>query len=77
MTVQYTEIAEIFNISYNRVSQIEFNALRKLRNSDWGKNKVNEYASSRLEQIHEKSKYNQDSVINELSIIDKYFSGVI
>lgn len=73
----YTEIAEIFSMSYSRVSQIEFNALRKLRNSDWGKDKIKEYAISRLEYIREKSKYNQDSVIDKLSIIDKYFSGVV
>lgn len=73
----YMDIAEIFNISYSRVSQIEFNALRKLRNSNWGKNKIKEFAISKLEYVHEKSKYNQDSVINELNIIDKYFSEVV
>ena len=73
----YKEAAEILNISINRVPQIEFNALKKLRNSDWGKEKVKEYMRDKAEAIQESSKYNQDKVINKINLIDKYFSGVI
>lgn len=73
----YSEIGEIFNVSRNRAMQIEFSALRQLRQSEWGKDRAKEYINSKLEEIKESSRYNQDSVINELNIIDKYFSEVI
>jgi RNA polymerase sigma factor (sigma-70 family) len=73
----YNEVAEIFNINRNSVTQIEFNALKKLRNSDWGKQKVKEYIGSKLESIVESSKYDQDKAISAIDIMNKYFSGVI
>lgn len=73
----YSEIGEIFQISRNRIMQIEFSGLRKLRQSEWGKDRSKEYINSKLEAIMESSRYNQESVINEINIIDKYFSGVI
>jgi RNA polymerase sigma factor (sigma-70 family) len=73
----YKEVAEVFNISYNRVSQIEFNALRRLRNSEWGKEKFKEYMRSKVESIMESSRYDQDKVIDRIDILDKYFGGVV
>lgn len=76
-TFTYTEIAKIFNISVTGASNIEFNALKKLRNSEWGKEKVKEYIRSKVESIVESSRYNQDKVIDKINLIDKYFSGVV
>jgi RNA polymerase sigma factor (sigma-70 family) len=73
----YKEVAETLNISINSIPQIEFNALRKLRNSTWGKEKVKEYMRDKVESIMESSRYNQDKVIDKINLIDKYFSGVI
>lgn len=73
----YIDIADIFDTSANRIIQMEFSALKKLRHSNWGQVKEKEYINSKLEAIKESSRYNQDSVINELNIIDKYFSGVL
>lgn len=76
-TFTYTEIAEIFNIKYDRVLQIDFNALRKLRNSEWGKEKFKVYMRDKAESIMESSRYNQDKVIDKINLIDKYFGGVV
>jgi RNA polymerase sigma factor (sigma-70 family) len=73
----YKEVAETLNISINSIPQIKFNALRKLRNSTWGKEKVKEYMRDKVESIMESSRYNQDKVIDKINLIDKYFSGVI
>lgn len=73
----YIDIADIFNTSANKIIQMEFNALKKLRHSNWGQAKEKEYINSKLESIKESSKYNQESVVNEINIIDKYFSEVI
>jgi len=73
----YIEIADIFNVNANRVIQMEFKALKKLRHSNWGQEKAKEYIRFKLESIKESSRYNQDSVVEEINIIDKYFSGVI
>lgn len=76
-TFTYKEVGETLNISINSIPQIEFNALKKLRNSDWGKEKVKEYMRDKAEAIMESSRYNQDKVIDKVNILDKYFSGVI
>lgn len=73
----YNEIGEIFNVSANRIIQIEISALRKLRHSEWGKDRAKEYISLKLESILEGSRYNQDSAVNTMSISEKYFKGVI
>ncbi|NRT88723.1 sigma-70 family RNA polymerase sigma factor [Clostridium beijerinckii] len=73
----YKEAAEVLKLNQNSIPQIEFNALRKLRNSDWGKEKVKEYMRDKAESIMESSRYNQDKVIDKINLIDKYFSGVI
>lgn len=73
----YNEIGEIFNISANRIISIESNALRKLRHSEWGKEKAKEYINLKLESILECSRYNQDAAINVMNISEKYFKGVI
>lgn len=76
-TFTYKEVAEILNLSKNSIPQIEFNALKKLRNSDWGKEKSKEYIGSKLESIVEGSRYNQDKVVSAIDIMNKYFNGVI
>ncbi|WP_459479625.1 sigma-70 family RNA polymerase sigma factor [Clostridium saccharoperbutylacetonicum] len=76
-TFTYKEVAETLNINFNSIPQIEFNALRKLRNSDWGKEKVKEYMRSKVESIMESSRYDQYKVIDKVNILDKYFSGVM
>lgn len=73
----YKEAAEVLKLNQNNIPQIEFNALRKLRNSTWGKEKVKEYMRDKVESIMENSRYNQDKVIDKINLIDKYFSGVI
>ena len=73
----YNEIGEIFNVSANRIIQIESSALRKLRHSEWGKDRVKEYISLKFESILESSRYNQDFAVNAMSISEKYFKGVI
>lgn len=76
-TFTYKEVAETLNITINSIPQIEFNALKKLRNSAWGKEKVKGYMRDKAESIQESSRYNQDKVIDKVNILDKYFSGVI
>jgi len=76
-TFTYKEVAEVLKLNQNSIPQIEFNALRKLRNSSWGKEKVKEYMRDKVESIMENSRYNQDKVIDKISLMDKYFSGVI
>ncbi|AQS04179.1 sigma-70 family RNA polymerase sigma factor [Clostridium beijerinckii] len=76
-TFTYKEVAEILKLNQNSIPQIEFNALRKLRNSTWGKEKVKEYMKDKAESIMESSRYDQDKVIDKISLMDKYFSGVI
>lgn len=76
-TFTYKEVAETLNITINSIPQIEFNALKKLRNSTWGKEKVKDYMRDKVESIQESSRYNQDKVIDKVDILDKYFSGVI
>ncbi|NRT78649.1 sigma-70 family RNA polymerase sigma factor [Clostridium beijerinckii] len=76
-TFTYKEVAETLNISINSIPQIEFNALRKLRNSTWGKDKYKECIGSKLESIMEGSRYDQDKAISAIDIVNKYFSGVI
>jgi RNA polymerase sigma factor (sigma-70 family) len=76
-TFTYKEVAESLNINFNSIPQIEFNALRKLRNSAWGKERVKEYMRDKVKVIQECSRYNQDKVIDKVNLIDKYFSGVI
>ncbi|MFT8343745.1 MAG: sigma-70 family RNA polymerase sigma factor [Clostridium beijerinckii] len=73
----YKEVAEILKLNQNSIPQIEFNALRKLRNSEWGKEKVKEYMRDKVESIMESSRYDQDKVIDKINILDKYFSGVV
>jgi len=73
----YIDIADIFNISSNKIINIESAALKKLRCSNWGQEKGKEYIQSKLENIKESSRYNQDSVVEKINIIDKYFRGVI
>ncbi|WP_459481451.1 sigma-70 family RNA polymerase sigma factor [Clostridium saccharoperbutylacetonicum] len=76
-TFTYKEVAEILNINFNSIPQIEFNALRKLRNSDWGKERVKKYMRDKVKVIQECSRYNQDKAIDKINLIDKYFNGVI
>lgn len=76
-TFTYKEAAEALKLNQNNIPQIEFNALRKLRNSTWGKEKVKEYMRDKAESIMESSRYNQDKVIDKINLIDKYFSGVV
>lgn len=73
----YKDIADIFNSNSSKVSADEHKALRKLRISSWGVEKKKEYFGNKLQNIMESSKYNQDSAINAMSIVDKYFSGVL
>ena len=73
----YKEAAEILKLNQNSIPQIEFNALKKLRNSDWGKEKSKEYIGSKLESIVESSWYDQDKAVSAIDIMNKYFSGVI
>ena len=65
----YIEIADIFNISSGKIINIESTALKKLRHSNWGQEKKKEYILSKLRSIKESSRYNQDSVANEINII--------
>ncbi len=76
-TFTYKEVAEVLNLNQNSIPQIEFNALKKLRNSDWGKEKSKEYIGSKLESIMESSRYDQDKAISAIDIMNKYFNGVI
>lgn len=76
-TFTYKEAAEVLKLNQNSIPKMEFNALRKLRNSTWGKEKVKEYMRDKVESIMENSRYNQDKVIDKINLIDKYFSGVI
>ncbi|NOW92511.1 RNA polymerase sigma factor (sigma-70 family) [Clostridium beijerinckii] len=76
-TFTYKEVAETLNISINSIPQIEFNALRKLRNSKWGKDKFKEYVTEKLYNIQEQSFHKTDKVLDTVNLIDKYFSGVI
>ncbi|MCE5222051.1 MAG: sigma-70 family RNA polymerase sigma factor [Clostridium sp.] len=76
-TFTYKEVAETLKLNQNSIPQIEFNALKKLRNSDWGKEKSKEYIGSKLESIMEGSRYDQDKAISAIDIMNKYFSGVI
>lgn len=73
----YKEAAEVLKLNQNSIPQIEFNALKKLRNSVWGKEKIKEYMRDKAESIMESSRYSQDKVIDKISLMDKYFSGVI
>lgn len=75
--VMYTEMADIFNVAANRLIQMEIGALKKLRHSNWGQEKEKEYRMSKVESIKESSRYNQDSSVNAMNMIDKYFKGVI
>lgn len=73
----YKEAAEVLKLNQNSIPQIEFNALKKLRNSDWGKEKIKEHMIDKVESIMESSRYDQDKVIDKINILDKYFSGVV
>lgn len=73
----YKEVAEVLNLNKNSIPQIEFNALKKLRNSDWGKDKYKECIGSKLESIMESSWYDQDKAVSAIDIMNKYFNGVI
>jgi len=73
----YKEVAEVLNLNKNSIPQIEFNALKKLRNSDWGKEKSKEYIGTKLESIVESSWYDQDKAVSAIDIMNKYFNGVI
>jgi RNA polymerase sigma factor (sigma-70 family) len=76
-TFTYKEVAEVLNLKQNSIPQIEFNALRKLRNSTWGREKAKEYISFKLESIVECSRYNQDKVVSAIDIMNKYFNEVV
>lgn len=71
------EIAEIFNSDNKRIRNTESKALRKLRNSEWGIEKKKEYFKCRINEIREDSKYNQNSTVGVIDLIDKYFNGVM
>lgn len=73
----YKEAAEVLKLNQNSIPQIEFNALRKLRNSTWGKDKFKEYVTEKLYSIQEQSFHKTDKVIDTVNLIDKYFSGVV
>lgn len=76
-TFTYKEVAEILKL--NQIAFLKQNLmhLEKLRNSTWGKEKVKEYMKDKAESIMESSRYDQDKVIDKISLMDKYFSGVI
>ena len=73
----YKELGEIFNSNAKKTSRDEYKALNKLRLSSWGREKEKEYFGAKLRSIQESSRYNQDSSINVMNIIDKYFNGVL
>lgn len=73
----YKEAAEVLKLNQNSIPQIEFNALKKLRNSTWGKDKFKEYVTEKLYNIQEQSLHKTDKVIEKVNLIDKYFSGVV
>lgn len=73
----YKEAAEVLKLNQNSIPQIEFNALRKLRNSTWGKDKYKEHIGFKLESIIEGSRYDQDKAVSAIDIMNKYFSGVV
>jgi len=65
----FTYIGSIFSVSKSRVQQIEYSALRKIRQCEWVKAKYGEYFQS--------VKYNYNTVNEKIDFANKYFKGVI
>lgn len=73
----YREVAGIFNISFSKVSADTGKALRKLKNSSWGKEYQKEYYSSKINEIRQGSRYDQDKFVIANDLLEKYFKGVV
>lgn len=65
----FTYIGSIFGISDSRAQQIEYSALKKIRQSNYIKDKYEEYFQS--------TKYNYNTVTERIDFASKYFKDVI
>ena len=69
------EIGEILNIKGERVRQIENRGLRKLRNSEWGKERIKEQCKAKNRAIQRRG--TSPSVkLERIDYISKYFDDV-
>ncbi|EPY2302232.1 RNA polymerase sigma factor-like protein [Clostridium sporogenes] len=66
----FNDISELFNLTGERVRQIESGALRKMRNSPWGKEKAKELYTDKEENV-----YSINDFINVEQFKNKYLDN--